>query len=329
MGEVVVVTGASSGVGRAIARAFGRRGANVGLIARGAEGLEGARRDVEAEGGRAIPVSADVADPDQVERAASTIEEGFGPIDVWVNDAMVTIFAPFTEIKPEEFRRATEVTYLGAVWGTRSALRRMVPRNQGSIVFVGSALGFRGIPLQSAYCGAKHAVQGYFESVRTELAHSGSAVRTSIVQLPAVNTPQFDHCRSRMDKHAMPVPPIYQPELCAEAVLYAAHHRRRQIYVGGSTVMTIWGNRFAPWLADFYLAKTGFSSQQTPDPPDPRNRPGNLFEPVPGDPGAHGVFDAKAHSRSAELWASLHRGQLAAAATLTGLAAAAFLLRPE
>jgi NAD(P)-dependent dehydrogenase (short-subunit alcohol dehydrogenase family) len=327
MAEVVVVTGASSGVGRAIASAFGRRQAKVGLVARGHDGLEGARRDVEAAGGQAVAVSADVADPEQVERAAATIEEALGPIDVWVNDAMVTVFAPFTEIEPQEFRRATEVTYLGAVWGTRAALRRMLPRNHGSIVFVGSALGFRGIPLQSAYCGAKHAVQGFFESLRTELAHRQSAVRTSIVQLPGVNTPQFDHCRSRMDKQATPVPPIYQPELCAEAVVYAAHHRRRQIYVGGSTVMTIWGNRFAPWLADFYLAKTGFQSQQTQDPPDPRNRPGNLFEPVPGDPGAHGKFDSKAHSGSAELWASLHRNEIAAAASVAGVAAAAFLLR--
>jgi NAD(P)-dependent dehydrogenase (short-subunit alcohol dehydrogenase family) len=301
----------------------------VGLIARGREGLQGARREVEAAGGRAMAVSADVADAEQVEGAAAAIEAELGPIDVWVNDAMVTIFAPFTEIEPQEFRRATEVTYLGAVWGTRAALRRMLPRDRGSIVFVGSALCFRGIPLQSAYCGAKHAVQGFFESVRTELAHRKSAVLTSIVQLPGVNTPQFDHCRSRMERHATPVPPIYQPEVCAEAVVYAAHHRRRQIYVGGSTVMTIWGNRLAPWLADRYLARTGFSSQQTPDPPDPRNQPGNLFEPVPGDPGAHGDFDSTAHTRSAQLWASLHREQLAAAATLAGAAAAAYLLRPR
>jgi NAD(P)-dependent dehydrogenase (short-subunit alcohol dehydrogenase family) len=328
MSEVVVVTGASSGVGRAIAQAFGRRGASVGLVARGFEGLEGARREVEAAGGRALAVSVDVADAEQVERAAATVEEGLGPIDVWVNDAMVTIFSPFTEIEPEEFRRATEVTYLGAVWGTRAALHRMLPRNRGSIVFVGSALGFRGIPLQSAYCGAKHAIQGFFESVRTELAYQGSAVRTSIVQLPGVNTPQFDHCRSRMERHAMPVPPIYQPELAAKAVVYAAHHRRRQIYVGGSTPAAIWGNRFAPWLADRYLARTGFSSQQTPDPPDPHNRPGNLFEPVPGDPGAHGAFDSKAHARSVQLWASLHRREIAAAGTVAGIAAA-YLLRPE
>ena len=323
MGETVVVTGASSGVGRAIAVAFARRGAKVGLVARGEDGLEGARLDVEAAGGTALPVVCDVADPEQVEAAAAQVERELGPIDVWVNNAMVTVFAPFQDIEPEEFRRATEVTYLGAVWGAAAALRRMQARDRGSIVFVGSALAYRGIPLQSAYCGSKHAIKGFFESLRTELMHSGSHIRTSMVQLPGVNTPQFDHCTSKLPRHAQPVPPVYQPEVAAEAVYHAAHARRRQIYVGLPTVMTIWGNRVLPWVADAYLARTGFKSQQTADPPDPRNRPGNLFEPVPGDPGAHGDFDASAHGRSAVLWASLHRGGLVAAAVTAALAGTA------
>jgi NAD(P)-dependent dehydrogenase (short-subunit alcohol dehydrogenase family) len=317
MAEIVVVTGATSGVGRAVAAEFARQGAHVGLLARGRDGLEGARQEVERLGGRALAIPTDVADPEQVEAAASRVEESLGPIDTWVNDAMVTVFAPFSEIEPEEFRRATEVTYLGTVWGTKAALKRMRLRDRGSIVLVGSALAYRGIPLQAAYCGAKHAIKGFFESVRTELMHEGSHVRISMVQLPGVNTPQFDHCLSKMPRHPMPVPPIYQPEVAARAVVYAAHHRRRQVYVGAPTFMTIWGNRLLPWVADRYLAKTGYKSQQTEQPASP-DRPSNLFEPVPGDPGAHGRFDDRAHAQSPLLELSLRRG-----AALAGVAAVA------
>ena len=244
-------------------------------------------------------------------------------IVVCFNVAMTTVFAPVHEIEPHEFRRATEVTYLGAVWGAMAALRRMRARDRGSIVFVGSALAYRGIPLQSAYCGAKHGIKGFFESLRTELMHEGSRVTVSMVQLPGLNTPQFDHCRSKMVRHPQPVPPIYQPEVAAAAIVRTARTGRRQVMVGAPTVLTIWGNRVAPWLADRYLARTGFDSQQAPGPPSPGNREGNLFQPVPGDPGAHGPFDARAHSRSPQLWMSLHRGMLAAGAltVAAGLAA--------
>jgi NAD(P)-dependent dehydrogenase (short-subunit alcohol dehydrogenase family) len=326
MSSVVVVTGASSGVGRAIATAFGRRGARVGLLARSEEGLEGAQRDVEAAGGKALTVPTDVARPEQVEAAAAAVEDAFGPIDVWVNNAMVTVFAPFAEIEPEEFVRATEVTYLGTVWGTRAALSRMRPRNRGRIVLVGSALAYRGIPLQSPYCGAKHAIKGFFESIRTELEHDDSAVTICMIQLPGVNTPQFVHCRSKMPMVPMPVPPVYQPEVAAEAVVFAAGHNRRQMFVGAPAAWTIWGNRLAPWLADRYLAATGYKSQQSKVPAAP-GRPDNLFDPSPRDPGAHGPYSAKAHTRSGVLWASMHRGGVAAAATLGALATGAGVLR--
>ena len=295
--EVVVVTGASAGVGRAVARRFAQDGAQIGLIARSREGLDAARREVEQAGGRALVLPCDVADWDGVESAATAVEEALGPIDVWINNAMTTVFAPFKDIDPDEFKRATEVTYLGTVWGTKSAMKRMQPRNRGSIVLVGSALAYRGIPLQAPYCGAKHAIKGFFESVRTELMHDGSNVRISMVQLPGLNTPQFEHCRSKMPNLPQPMPPFYEPEVAADAIHWAAHHDRRELFVGGPTFKTIWGEKLAPWLVDRVLAKQGYSGQQT-DQPVNGDRPDNLFEPVPGDPGAHGPFDDRARRRS-------------------------------
>ena len=323
---VAVVTGASSGIGRAIARELAGAGYAVGLIARSPEGLEGARGDVERAGSRAHAEPTDVSDAEQVEAAASAIEEALGPIELWVNDAMVTVFARFQEVEPEEYQRATDVTYHGTVWGTRAALKRMVPRDRGTIIQVGSALAFRGIPLQAPYCGAKHAMKGFTESVITELINDGSKVHVGMVHLPGVNTPQFDHCRSKMPKHPMPVPPIYQPEICARAVLMAVRKRRRHVYVGFPTVYTIWGNRIAPWFADIYLARTAVSGQQT-DKPAPRAEHDNLFEPSPGDPGAHGAFDDQAKQRSPQLWATAHRAQLLAGAGAAAVAGALALAR--
>jgi NAD(P)-dependent dehydrogenase (short-subunit alcohol dehydrogenase family) len=319
--SVVVVTGASAGVGRATVREFARRGADVGLLARDTEGLDAAAKEVEATGRRAVAVLADVADPDQVEAAAERIEHELGPIQVWVNNAMTSVFAPFAEIEPEEFRRVTEVTYLGYVYGTKAALRRMLPRDRGAIVQVGSALAYRGIPLQSAYCGAKHAIQGFTESLRAELYHDKANVRLTMVQMPALNTPQFDLVLSKLPHKAEPVPPIYQPEVAARAVVWAATHRRRQLWVGGSTAATLVANKLAPGLLDRYLGRTGYRSQQTHQPRDP-DRQANLWASVPGDHGAHGRFDDRAHPRSPELWATTHRGWVGlAAAGLAGLAA--------
>ena len=318
--QVVVVTGASAGVGRATVRAFAREGASVALIARGREGLEAAAKDVEAEGGRALVLPLDVADAAAVERAAEDVEAALGPIDVWVNDAMTSVFAPFAEISAEEFRRVTEVTYLGVVYATMAALRRMLPRDHGTIVQVGSALAYRAIPLQSAYCGAKHGVKGFTESIRCELIHDGSNVRITMVQLPALNTPQFDWVLSRLPNKPQPVPPIYQPEVAAEAIVWAAHHGRPELWVGGTTVATLLANKAAPKLLDHFLGRTGFESQQTDQPADP-NRPSNLWEPVGGDHGAHGDFDHRAHPRSLQVWANAHRGWLA----LAGAAGAALV----
>jgi NAD(P)-dependent dehydrogenase (short-subunit alcohol dehydrogenase family) len=324
-GEVVVVTGASAGVGRAIAHAFARRGARIGLIARGREGLEAACEEVRSLGGDAITLPTDITDGEQVERAAAQAEEAFGPIDVWVNDAMATVFAEFTDISEEEFTRATAVTYLGTANGTRSALRRMIARDRGCIVQVGSALSYRSIPLQSAYCGAKFAVRGMTDSIRTELMHRKSRVWITMVQLPAVNTPQFDWCRNKLPHHPQPVPPIYQPEVPAEVVYQAAHQRRRELWCGGSTVAVIVGNKLAPAIADRYLARTGFDSQQVRDMPAQPRGEDNLFRPVPELAATHGMFDDRAHSRSLQAWLTSHRGRLAGAAASLVVAGSSLL----
>ena len=298
---IVVVTGASAGLGRAVVRAFARQGADVGLIARGVDGLEAARCEVEADGGRAIVLPLDVADADAVDAAAERVERELGPIDVWVNNAMVSVLSPVKETPPSEIKRVTEVTYLGVVYGTLAALKRMLPRNHGAIVQAGSALAYRGIPLQAAYCGAKHAIQGFTESLRCELIHDGSRVHVTMVQLPAMNTPQFDWVKSRMPRKPQPVPPIYAPEVAADAIVWAARHRRREISVGASTVAAIWGNKVASALGDRYLAKTGYDSQQADEPDDP-DRPDNLWAPVAGDHGADGRFGDRAAHRSPQTW---------------------------
>ena len=308
--EVVVITGASAGVGRATAQRFAKEGARIGLLARGIDGLEGARRDVEKLGGKALVITVDVADADKVEAAAAQIEAELGEIDIWINNAMTSVFAPIKEMTPEEFRRVTEVTYLGYVYGTLAALKRMLPRNRGVIVQVGSALAYRGIPLQSAYCAAKHAIQGFCDSLRCELIHDNSAVRVTMLQMPALNTPQFGWVKSRLRRRAQPVPPIFQPEVAAEAIYFAAHNPKREFYVGLPSLEAIVANKIAPGFLDQYLARTGYDSQQHDGPEDP-NRPNNLWQPVPGDHGAHGAFDALARNWSPQLWTSKHRTVLA------------------
>jgi len=308
--ETVVITGASAGVGRATALEFAKKGARVALLARGRDGLEAARKEVEELGGRALVVIVDVAHADQVEAAATQIEAELGEIDIWINNAMVSVFSPIKEMAPEEFRRVTEVTYLGCVHGTLAALKRMLPRDRGVIVQIGSALAYRSIPLQSAYCAAKHAMQGFTESLRCELIHDKSKVRVTMLQLPALNTPQFGWVKSRLLRKAQPVPPIFQPELAAEAIYFAAHHSRREFYVGWPSAKAIVGNKIAPGLGDHFLARTGYESQQYDGSEDP-NRAHNLWEPVAGDHGAHGDFDSRAKSHSAQWWMSKHRGRLA------------------
>ncbi len=309
MPQVAVITGASAGVGRACARVFAGAGYDVALLARGDAGLEAAAKEVDSAGRRSLALKVDTADADALDEAAARIEQELGPIEVWVNNAMTTVFAPFTDIEAEEFRRVTEVTYLGFVYGTNAALSRMLPRDHGAIVQVGSALAYRGIPLQSAYCGAKHAVQGFTESLRCELLHRRSGVNVTMVQMPALNTPQFSWVLSRLPKRAQPVPPIYQPEVAARAVLYAARHpRRREYWVGGSTAATLIANALLPGVLDRYLGRTGFSSQQTAQPEN-SGRPANLWEPVDEatDFGPHGEFDDRAHARSAQWWCTTHR----------------------
>jgi NAD(P)-dependent dehydrogenase (short-subunit alcohol dehydrogenase family) len=298
MTQTVVITGASAGIARATARLYGQRGARVGLIARGQAGLDGAAGDVADAGGTPLAISADVADFDAVDAAATRIESELGPIDVWINVAFTSVFAPFAEVKPDEFRRVTDVSYLGFVHGTMAALARMRPRDHGTIVQVGSALSARSIPLQSAYCGAKHAINGFTSSLRCELLHDGSHVRVTVVQMPALNTPQFSWVRSRLPHQPQPVAPIYQPEVAARGIVYAADHPgRREYWVGASTAVTLTANKLAPALLDRYLARTGYSSQQTSEPVD--GPPGT-------DHGAHGSFDGRAHPRSAQLWVSHH-----------------------
>jgi NAD(P)-dependent dehydrogenase (short-subunit alcohol dehydrogenase family) len=318
--EVVVITGASAGVGRATARAFAKRRANIGLLARGRDGLEGARRDVEALGGKALVLPTDVANEEQVEAAAAAVERSFGPIDIWINNAMVSVFSPIKEMTAEEFKRVTDVTYLGAVYGTLSALRRMLPRDHGVIVEVGSALAYRGIPLQAAYCGAKHGLQGFVDSLRCELLHDQSRVRLTMVQLPALNTPQFSWVKSRLPRKPQPVPPIFQPEVAADAIVWAARHDRAEIYVGWPTVKAIVGDKIAPRFADWYLSRQGYEAQQTEEPIEAQ-RADNLWEPIAGDHGARGNFDTRSLSSSWQLRINKHKS----AVVLAGLTVAAAL----
>jgi short-subunit dehydrogenase len=305
--RVIAITGAAAGVGRATAKMFAQtERAHIGLIARGREALEGAKRDVESLGGKAIIIQCDVTDAEGMEAAAERIEQELGPIDVWVNVAMTSVFSFIRDTTPAEFKRVTEVCYLGYVNGTLAALKRMMPRNRGHIIQVGSALAYRGIPLQAAYCASKHAIQGFMDSLRAELIHDNSRIIATMVQMPALNTPQFDWCKSRMPHKAQPVPPIYQPEVAAEAIVFASKNNRREIYVGLPTVIAIIGNKLFPRLGDWYLGRTGVKGQQTSELADP-NKPNNLYEPVGGDPGAHGRFDDRAHSFSPQLWTDMHR----------------------
>jgi len=323
--QVVVVTGASSGVGRALARAFGRERSRVGLIARTREALENAAREVRAAGGEALVLPLDVADAGAVERAADEVAARWGRIDTWVNDAMVSVFSPVRETTPEEYRRVTEVNYLGTVYGTLAALRHMRAAGEGTIVQIGSALAYRSIPLQSAYCASKAAIRAFTDSLRCELAHEKSRVRVTMLQLPAVNTPQFDVVRSRLPRQPKPVPPIYQPEVIAQAVLRAARRPPRELWLASSAIKAIVGQRVVPGVLDRYLGRVGYDAQQTDEPVAP-GRPDNVFAPLPGDRGAHGRFDGVARRRSLEVLARLHARSLgvAAAAALLVLAARAW-----
>jgi len=324
-GKTVVVTGASSGVGRAIARAFADEGANVGLIARSTDGLDGAAHDVQAAGQRALVLPLDIADADAVEDAATRVEAELGPIDIWVNNATTSVFSPISEMTADEYRRVTEVAYLGYVYGTMAALRRMRERDRGTIIQIGSALAYRSIPLQSAYCAAKAATRGFTDSLRSELLHDGSRVKVSMLLLPAVNTPQFDVVRSRLPNRAQPVPPIFQPEVIADAVLWAAVHHPRELVIGGSALRAIVGQKVIPGLVDRFLATSGYDGQQTDDAAD-QSSPDNLYDPVPGDHGAHGRFDDRAKQWSPELAARMHAGALLSAAALAGAVTAGWAI---
>jgi NAD(P)-dependent dehydrogenase (short-subunit alcohol dehydrogenase family) len=315
--EVVVITGASAGVGRATAHRFARDGARVALLARGSDGLEVAAEEVRELGGEALAIALDVADADAVEAAAERIEEELGPIDIWINDAMATIFAPVHEISPAEFRRSTEVTYLGTVYGTMAALKRMRARNRGTIVQVGSALAYRAIPLQAPYCGAKFAIRGFTDALRVELMHEKSAIHITMVQLSAFNTPQFQWGRTTLPRRPQPVPPIFQPEVAARGIHWAAHHRRRELNVGFPAVKAILGNKLFPRLADRKLVKLGYDGQMGRQPL-PADRPDNLFEPVRADYGTHGRFDARSKAYSLQLWATTHRGLATAGVLVAG-----------
>jgi NAD(P)-dependent dehydrogenase (short-subunit alcohol dehydrogenase family) len=326
--EVVVITGASAGVGRATAQAYARRGAHIGLLARGTAGLEAAKRDVESLGGKAIILQADVADAEAVELAAQMTEDEFGPIDVWVNNAMNSVFSPVKEMKADEYRRVTEVTYLGYVYGVLAALKRMLPRDHGTICNVGSALAYRGIPLQSAYCGAKHAIQGFTESLRSELIHDGSNVHVTEVHLPAINTPQFRWVKSRLPQKSQPVPPIFQPELAADAILFAIDNRRREFWLAWPVYKTVLGNKVVPWYVDRNLANNGIEGQQIEgEPYEPR--PHNLWEPADEheDHGAHGEFDDRASDWSPVYWASRNRKLLGTVVGGLAVGVAGMLLR--
>ena len=322
--EVVVITGGSAGVGRATAQEFARRGACIGLVARGRQRLEAARREIEQLGGRAVILSGDMADPETAERIARLTEETFGPIDTWINNAMLSVYSPIAEMPPEEFRRVTDVTYLGYVYGTQAALRRMLPRNRGSIVQVGSSLAYRSIPFQSAYCAAKHAVRGFTDSLRSELIADGkNGIRLTMVQLPSVNTPQFTWVKSRLAKKAKPPAPIYQPEVPARAIYWAAHNDRREVYVGPTTSLGIKLNKLWPGFLDRYLVDHSFGDTHAPRDP---NQPDNLWQPAPGRWGAHGPFDHDAHAHSRFMALSRRRTTLSAIALgLAGAAAAAWI----
>lgn len=316
-----MICGASAGIGRATAVAFARRGATVALLARGEAGLQGAKAEVEAAGGSAWVQTLDVADAEQVEAAAARIEAEVGAIDIWVNNAMVTVFSPVAEMSAEEYRRVTEVTYLGMVHGTCAALRYMRVRNRGSIVQVGSALAYRAIPLQSAYCGAKFACRGFTDALRVELMHANSKVHLTMVHLSAFNTPQFEWARARLQRQPQPLPPIFQPEVAARGIVWAAYHRRRELYIGFPAVKAVFGNKLLPGFADWVLCRQAFDGQQG-DQPLSADRQDNLFEAVNRDIGSHGRFDAQARPHSWQLRWTLHRRAIAVGLMLLVLAIA-------